>query len=118
MTLATNPKEQARWKQREQAAVCQRENDIRVVMSTPSGRRFIWRLANETCGVLSTTFTGDIQTYHREGRRSVGVELLAELQKLCPPEYVTMIQEAIAASQEDELHRANARETSLREDDE
>lgn len=46
-----------------------------VLMDTPAGRRVLWHLL-EFCGVFSTTFTGNSQTFFKEGARSVGLHLL------------------------------------------
>lgn len=118
MSFATNPRQQKRIREREEAAERQRREDFRAVMSTPAGRRFFWDLVNRKCGVLSTTFTGDIHTYHLEGKRAVGVGLMAEAQAICPPEYVTMFREAIEAQAEDEVHRKDALDMANREGDE
>ena len=48
-------------------------DDLRVVLSTDNGRRFIWRLINEVChyDTLSAEHSGSM-TYMREGERNVG----------------------------------------------
>jgi hypothetical protein len=65
--------------------------------------------------VVSTSF--DSSMFFHEGQRSVGVQLLADLQEICPPLYVTMFQEAINAQQEDELHFKSARDAANREEE-
>lgn len=57
--------------------------DMGWLMAAVEGRRFIWsHLAR--CGVFCTSYTGDTRTYFNEGRRDVGLELLASLHASCP----------------------------------
>lgn len=89
----------------------QRAEDLKAVLSTPAGRRFVWHLTNIKCGVLAQSYTGDAeQAVYREGRRSVGLDVLGDAQELCPPEYLTMFTEALKEHREEELHKKTARE--------
>jgi hypothetical protein len=75
---------------------------LRTVMHTPAGRRVLFRIIDEIAGLSSVSFTGNSETFYREGRRSVGVDLMREIQEACPQDYMTMLVEAnnerIAAS--------------------
>lgn len=68
-------------------------DDIRQVLSTPSGRRFYWGLLG-FCGVFESSFTGNSQTFFLEGKRQVGLKMLADLNEAQPDAYVTMMNEA------------------------
>lgn len=70
-------------------------NDLRHVMATRQGRRFVNRLLDQT-GLNARSFTGNSETFFREGRRSVGLELLGDINEHAFPEYVQMLQEAKA----------------------
>ncbi len=62
----------------------QREaEDIRWLMASPKGRRCVWRLL-ESCGLFRLSYTGDHDTYFREGQRNVGLRVLSRLQEYCP----------------------------------
>lgn len=70
----------------------QRDEDLRFVMSTNSGRRFVWDLLGET-GLYQTSFTGNSETFFKEGKRQIGLLLLARITALAPEEYMAMIKE-------------------------
>lgn len=38
----------------------------------------------ESAGIFQTSFTGNSETFFREGKRSVGLRLLAELERIDP----------------------------------
>jgi len=75
----------------------QRAMDMRSVMATPSGRRFVWRYLNEM-GVFGGSYApGDaLATAYNEGRRSAGLRLQADLRRLCAADYVRMHAEVMA----------------------
>lgn len=65
--------------------------DIKHVMSHPSGRRFMMWLIDGKCNLWGGTFTGTSETFHLEGRRSVGIDVMQQLQEICPDLYAAMI---------------------------
>ena len=69
--------------------------DLRFVMSTKQGRRFVGRLLNQA-GLLERSFTGNSETFFKEGRRSVALELMSDINAHAFPEYVQMLQETKA----------------------
>lgn len=52
--------------------------DILFLMDSVQGRRFMWRLLSR-CGVYRLSYTGNSDTYFREGERNIGLWVLAEL---------------------------------------
>lgn len=68
-------------------------DDLKVVMQQPEGRRFMWRLL-EQCGVYRTSFTGNSETFFREGQRNVGLWALTEMQEAAPDQFLMTMQEA------------------------
>lgn len=63
------------------------------LMRTPEGRRVAWHILS-AAGVFRLSFTGDsAQTFFREGRRSIGLELMALLTTYHPHGYQQMITE-------------------------
>jgi len=58
--------------------------DIRMVMSTVEGRRFMWRLLDESRFFLTTYSKEPLESYCRQGRRAVGLAFYADAQKACP----------------------------------
>lgn len=90
----------------------QRLEDVRAVMSTPAGRRWVWRLLEST-GVWGASFTGDaLSGAHAEGRRFVGVALMAELQRDAEDAYVRMVVERL---QENAQRRGEERAREAKE---
>lgn len=63
--------------------------DLRSILSTEYGRRFIWKTLSR-CGVFKISFTGSSQTFFNEGERSIGLYLLNEVMDADPESYVKM----------------------------
>lgn len=68
--------------------------DIVWLMDSGQGRRILSRLMAVT-GVFHISMTGNSLTYYNEGRRSVGLELLADVNEVCPEKYILMLNERI-----------------------
>ena len=69
------------------------EADIKWLMSSKRGRRFIWRLL-EMAGVFRSSFnTNAMAMSFGEGNRNYGLQLLNQIHTLCPELYPTMIKE-------------------------
>lgn len=67
--------------------------DVRFIIKTPQGRRFIWRVLS-TCGMYSqSAVDSGSWTYFNEGRRSVGLKLLDKILMADPESYLAMIKE-------------------------
>lgn len=70
---------------------------IRQIMSTMLGRHWMWLMLG-TCHLFENIafFDGEgaIQkTYFAAGERNIGLKLLADVQRLCPREYVLAMEE-------------------------
>lgn len=79
----------------ERAAEARRRIDIedfKSLMKLKEGRRFIWRVLSET-GVYRSSFTGNSETFFKEGKRSIGLILIGELHTICPELYAVMVEE-------------------------
>lgn len=104
-----NPVAQDRLRKHEKLRQAIRDADTRAVMGTAGGRRFVWALLAGRTNSFSVSYTGEaLGTAHNEGRRAVGLELMVELQALCPEAYVLMLQEAMSAQSEDVHARGEA----------
>ncbi len=69
------------------------ESDIKWLMSSKRGRRFVWRLL-EKAGVFRSSFNTNAMTMSfSEGNRNYGLNLLNSIHTLCPELYPTMIKE-------------------------
>jgi len=78
---------------REKRRAMRERDDLKQILETKSGRRFIWRKLEE-CGVFRTSMTGNSTTFFNEGMRNVGLKLLAEVNEVRPQAYVEMLTEA------------------------
>ena len=68
-------------------------DDLRAVLSTPKGRRFFYRLIFDIAGVQSPSWSPSAEIHYKEGRRSVGIDLMLEAQNEFPLLYLNMIAE-------------------------
>lgn len=85
--------QQAARQAEERLAVQQRRDDLRTVLSTESGRRFIWGVI-QRCGVFQGSATLEpMGISFSEGRRSVGLFLLGDAMAFHPELFLTMQKE-------------------------
>lgn len=59
------------------------KEDLRKILDTAEGLRFLWRVL-EASGIYRTTFTGNSTSFFNEGRRSIGLEIKADLMEVDP----------------------------------
>jgi hypothetical protein len=85
-------------RQRQKDRSQQLEDDVRQVMATANGRRFVWELVDTLCGTFAGSFAGEPHaTSFNEGRRSVGLAVMQQVQRLSPREWVQALAEALAS---------------------
>jgi len=71
----------------------QRNDDVRAVLATVEGRRFMWRLL-ESAGLWSPSYAEtSTATAFNEGRRSIAINLMLELQAVAPERYLQALRE-------------------------
>lgn len=81
-----------------------------VILKTYEGRRMVWRIL-EQCGIYRTSFSSDAgEMAFREGQRSVGLWVLAEIVFTSGPDMFSMM----AREAEDRLK--NQKEEELKDD--
>lgn len=56
--------------------------DMKAILSTPEGRR-VWTWFAEQAGLNRSSFTGNSETFFREGGRNLGLIVLASLREAC-----------------------------------
>lgn len=66
--------------------------DMKWLMGSKRGRRIIWRIL-ERAGIFRSSFTGNAETFFREGMRNVGLSLLSQIHEACPENYTLMVKE-------------------------
>jgi|DEB19_MinimDraft_3_1074340.scaffolds.fasta_scaffold25158_2 hypothetical protein len=72
--------------------------ELRVLLGTEGGRNVLWRVLSR-CGIYAPSHTGDGETAWREGKRAIGLWLLAEIQAADRRGYLTMMDEALTKEQ-------------------
>ena len=97
---ARDPKAVADASRRERDRAKRDTADLRWIMSDPRGRRFIWRLLGIT-GIFRSSFTGNSETFFREGERNVGLKLLTDVTRDANDFYLTAQQEAADEAKRD-----------------
>lgn len=76
----------------------QHDRDTVQLLADPTFRRWFWHLVDRTCGVFGPSFDAHGgQMARKEGRRSVGIEVIQHAQRVEPNGYVLALREAIAA---------------------
>lgn len=66
------------YKKKEDRKLQRDFDDLKAVLSTRNGRRFLWRTLSN-CGVFELSYTGTSETYFREGQRNIGLKLMSEI---------------------------------------
>jgi hypothetical protein len=95
MSRKSNAADEAAIKERELNARFSRKQelaDLRELLSLPAGRRLFWRYLTYT-GVYQLSFTGSSETFFREGRRDVGLKMLADITEADPDGFILLMQE-------------------------
>jgi len=78
--------------------------DLAAVLSTESGRRFVWRLM-EMSAIYRNAYTGNAETYVNCGRQLLGQTLLADMQTDgCFDKYLAMQKEARNRAKQKNVH--------------
>lgn len=70
----------------------QEVEDFLWVMRDARGRRFMWRLLSMT-HIFKTSFTGNSETFFREGERNIGCRYMDEIHTHCHELYGSMVRE-------------------------
>ena len=75
-------------------------NDLKTVMSTAAGRRFVWRILRDA-GIFRPSFVGGdaLATAFNEGSRNHGLIMLGEIMSELPASYLLMQKEAVENEQ-------------------
>lgn len=66
--------------------------NLKFILGTDQGRAFLWKLLGD-CGVFKSSFTGSSETFFLEGRRDIGLKLLASITRVDPDSYLKMIKQ-------------------------
>ena len=98
--------------QREKRKRDRQLNDVRVILATPEGRRFVWRVLTEG-KIFHDGYThGDAGygTTYNCGRRSIGLWALDEIMEAKPESFMQMQREHASEAKREELDDQEVRE--------
>ena len=82
------------------------QEDFKWLMGSTRGRRIVWRLLERT-GVYRSSFTGNSETFFREGQRNVGLMLMAQINEHAPDQYALMLKEQTDVKRNNDDGRRN-----------
>ena len=104
-----NESAQTILRNREDFVAQRAQKDLRAVMLTPEGRRFVWD-SIDFCGLLAPSYANDpMATAYNEGRRSIGLWLQTRAKTEAPDLYVTAFNEYLAEQRAETLTREAAK---------
>lgn len=75
-----------------QLAAEQEIEDWKWLLADKRGRRVVFRLLDQA-GVFRSSFTGNSETFFREGQRNVGLMVMARIHEASPEKYTLMMKE-------------------------
>lgn len=108
----SNPESQKRLAKLERRKQRQYDDDLKAIMQSAAGRRFVHRLLFDTLRVMDFTPTNvALDLARHEGIRSAGVFLTNEVRRVAHSEFVHMQREQLEAQQADDVQRENAKDT-------
>lgn len=91
----SSPRDVRKAKQKDRLDHERDQKDLRDVLATVQGRRFVWKQLTEAgCFRLSFVPGEPDTTALNEGRRSLGLKLMADIHALDPALYTQMAREA------------------------
>jgi len=94
---ATNKDEAIEINQRSKTQQIIEVADLKAVLKTPEGFRFIQRIMDRS-KVLNNCFTGNSSTYFNEGRKAVALDVLRDIILIGPEISPTIIQELFTSN--------------------
>lgn len=87
-----NPDDIAEAKAKVKVKDTQIKDDIKSLMQLPAFRRFVWWLL-ECSHIFGTSFTGNSETFFKEGERNIGLKVFLRVQEHDPEGYLVMSKE-------------------------
>ena len=107
----SNPESQKKLRKIERQRQRQWDEDLKAVMGSDVGRRFVWRLLFDELGVMDAVETNvALELAAHEGKRNAGVRLTNEVRRVSPAEFVHMQREQLQAQEADDVQSQNAKD--------
>lgn len=112
-SVSSNPEAQERLRGREKDRARRYYDALREVYGSPSGRIVLRRILSS---IVDPSFTGSSETFYREGRRSVSLDLLRDLTLIDRQSYARLIAEDAQDASEEQVHQKDAEIRANEED--
>lgn len=85
-----NPQEVKKMEKKETLKAFESRDDLKFILSTAQGRRFIWRYL-EACQIFTAIHLTSEELHFVNGKRSVGLQLLDEVMASDPKAFIDMM---------------------------
>ena len=89
-------------------------DDLKFLLSTQHGRRYLHELL-DYCGLYRTSMAGSSETFFREGMRSTGLKILADITEADPEAYLKMMSETKNLKEQIKVFKEKTRKESTDE---
>lgn len=100
-----NETELAKLRSREKVEEELLRDAMKQVMALPAGRRVMYDLIFEKCRVMDVYAGQDSGIYRHEGRRSLGTEIILDLQANHTEQYILMVSDRMRERKLDQSYR-------------
>lgn len=93
--LVKNAADREQVREAKQKEVSQRErelNDLRSILNTKEGRRYLWRMMGH-CRTFSSVWHASAQIHYNSGMQDVGHYIMAEITEASPEAFFLMMKE-------------------------
>lgn len=78
--------------ERRQQIEDEQTEELKRLLEMREARNFVWRLL-ERAGVFTSSYTGDNDTFFREGQRNIGLFVLDAVMSAAPERFTQMMKE-------------------------
>jgi hypothetical protein len=93
MRNASDPEKVKESKEKSQRRRDREIDDMKFILNTVQGRRILHKYLSQS-GVWQSSFTGNSETFFREGERNMGLKMLADINDADPEFLMIMTKEA------------------------
>lgn len=91
----TDPKQHRKRTKAYKLREASENEDLSSVLNTPSGRRVLWRIMDQSKLLAPDMFTGNSTTFYNLGKRDLGLWLYNEIMGSEPKAFVKMMDEQL-----------------------
>jgi hypothetical protein len=75
--------------------------DLKAILATPHGRRFVWKILQDARVLNSSFAANELVIAFNEGRRNVGLKLMADIMEADAKALVEMMSSGLPKPEED-----------------